>query len=81
MAGITGCNRSLDWEFADGRVCAICAIDGVRLKDVVHDAANSRIILQPFNMDYSVQIIEPDQSLDVNQIGVLSLQLRLLKVD
>ena len=47
------------------------------LKKVVLDPANSRIISQPFNIDYKVQILDPDQGLDVNLIGVLSLQLRL----
>lgn len=45
------------------------------LKKVVLDPANSRIILQPFNMDYDVQIIDPDQGLAIYLIGILSLQL------
>ncbi|MDD2229684.1 MAG: S24 family peptidase [Candidatus Cloacimonetes bacterium] len=73
--------QSIDWEFANGRVCAVRASDGVTLKKVVLDPANSRIILQPFNMDYSVQIIDPDQGLEIFLIGILSLQLRLFKLD
>jgi SOS-response transcriptional repressor LexA len=73
--------QSLDWDNANGRVCAVRATDGVTLKKVVLDPANSRIILQPFNMDYDVQIIDPDQGVDITLIGILSLQLRLFKVD
>lgn len=73
--------QSIDWEFANGRVCAVRATDGVTLKKVVLDPANSRIILQPFNMDYSVQILDPDQGLEIFLIGILSLQLRLFKLD
>jgi SOS-response transcriptional repressor LexA len=73
--------QSINWDYADGRVCAVRADDGVSLKKVVLDPANSRIILQPFNMDYNVQIIDPDQGLEIYLIGILSLQLRLFKVD
>ncbi|MDD3524030.1 MAG: S24 family peptidase [Candidatus Cloacimonetes bacterium] len=73
--------QSIDWNYADGRVCAVRATDGVSLKKVVLDPANSRIILQPFNMDYNVQIIDPDQGLEIYLIGFLSLQLRLFKLD
>jgi len=50
---------------------------GVTLKKVELDPANIRIILQPFNIDYKVQIIDQDQDLEAFLIGVLSLQLRL----
>jgi SOS-response transcriptional repressor LexA len=73
--------QSLDWDNANGRVCAVRATDGVTLKKVVLDPANSRIILQPFNMDYDVQIIDPDQGLELILIGNLSLQMRLFKID
>lgn len=73
--------QSLDWEYANGKVCAVRATDGVTLKKVVLDPANSRIILQPFNMDFNVQIIDPDQGVEITLIGILSLQLRLFKVD
>jgi hypothetical protein len=62
-------------------ISSLSATDGVTLKKVVLDPANSRIILQPFNMDYNVQIIDPDQGLEIYLIGILSLQLRLFKVD
>ena len=69
--------QELDWEIANERVCAIRADDGVTLKKVELDPTNRRIILQPFNLDYKVQIIDSDQGLDAFLIGVLSLQLRL----
>jgi len=65
------------WENIDQRVCAVRCDDGVTLKKVELDHANKRIILQPFNIDYKVQILDPDQGLDIYLIGVLSLQLRL----
>lgn len=73
--------QSIDWDNANGKVCAVRASDGVTLKKVVLDPANSRIILQPFNMDYNVQIIDPEQGLEIYLIGILSLQLRLFKID
>ena len=73
--------QSIDWDNANGKVCAVRASDGVTLKKVVLDPANSRIILQPFNMDYNVQIIDPDQGLELFLIGILSLQMRLFKID
>ncbi|MDD3357326.1 MAG: S24 family peptidase, partial [Dysgonamonadaceae bacterium] len=69
--------QELDWELANEKVSAVRADDGVTLKKVELDHANKRIILQPFNIDYKVQILDPDQGLDIYLIGVLSLQLRL----
>jgi len=69
--------QELDWEIANEKVCAIRADDGVTLKKVELDPTNKRIILQPFNLDYKVQIIDSDQGLETFLIGVLSLQLRL----
>ncbi|MCB5254764.1 MAG: XRE family transcriptional regulator [Candidatus Cloacimonetes bacterium] len=69
--------QELDWEMANEKVSAVRAEDGVTLKKVELDPANKRIILQPFNMDYKVQILDEDQGLDIFLIGVLSLQLRL----
>jgi SOS-response transcriptional repressor LexA len=69
--------QEVDWEVADEQVCAVRATDGVTLKKVELDPPNRRIILQPFNLDYKVQILDPDQGLDIFLIGVLSLQLRL----
>ena len=69
--------QEYDWDLASEKVCAIRADDGTTLKKVELDPANRRIILQPFNLDCKVQILDPDQGLDVNLIGVLSLQLRL----
>lgn len=72
--------QSFDWEFADGKVCAVRADDGTTLKKVELDPANNRIILQPFNIDYKVQILDSDQGLDAFLVGVLSLQLRLFQL-
>lgn len=69
--------QELDWEIANEKVCAIRADDGVTLKKVELDPTNKRIILQPFNLDYKVQIIDSDQGLEAFLIGILSLQLRL----
>jgi len=69
--------QEIDWEIANEKVCAIRADDGVTLKKVELDPTNRRIILQPFNLDYKVQIIDSDQGLEAFLIGVLSLQLRL----
>ncbi|MDD2229311.1 MAG: XRE family transcriptional regulator [Candidatus Cloacimonetes bacterium] len=69
--------QEVDWDFANERVCAVRAEDGTTLKKVELDHANKRVILQPFNLDYKVQILDSDQGLDIFLIGILSLQLRL----
>jgi len=69
--------QELDWLKADGKVCAVRANDGATLKKVELDPENNRIILQPFNLDFKVQILDSDQTLDIFLIGILSLQLRL----
>ena len=69
--------QEVDWEMANEKFSAVRATDGVTLKKIELDPANKRIILQPYNIDYKVQILDPDQGLDVFLIGVLSLQLRL----
>ncbi len=69
--------QELDWQNADGKVCAVRADDGATLKKVELDPENNRIILQPFNLDFRVQILDSDQTQDIFLIGVLSLQLRL----
>lgn len=69
--------QEIDWDFADGKICAVKADDGTTLKKVELDPVNNRIILQPFNIDYKVQILDADQGIDAFLIGVLSLQLRL----
>ncbi len=73
--------QGINWECANKRMRSVRATKGVTLKKVVLEPANSRIILQPFNMDYNVQIIDPDQGLELYLIGILSLQLRLFKLD
>ena len=56
--------QSLDCDLANGEICAVRATDGVTLKKVILKPANCRIILQPDNMDFSVQIIDPDQNVE-----------------
>lgn len=69
--------QTLDWEYANGKVGAIRAGDGVTLKKIILDPKNSRVVLQPFNLDFDVQILDADQGDDALLIGILSLQLRL----
>ena len=73
--------QTIDWEYADGKVCVLRSSDGATLKKVELDPVNKRIILQPFNIDFNVQIIDEFQSLETFLIGVLSLQLRIFEVD
>lgn len=68
------------WDYANGKVGAIRADEGVTLKKIILDPKNSRVILQTFNLDYNVQILDADQGQDAILIGVLSLQLRLFDV-
>jgi SOS-response transcriptional repressor LexA len=72
--------QTYDWEYANGKVGAVRAGDGVTLKKIILDPKNSRVVLQPFNLDYDVQILDADQGDDAFLIGVLSLQLRLFDI-
>ncbi len=73
--------KTIDWEYAHGKVCVVHSNDGATLKKVELDPANKRIILQPFNMDFKVQIIDEFQGLETLLIGVLALQLRIYKAN
>jgi SOS-response transcriptional repressor LexA len=65
------------WDDGDNKVCAVRTDEGITLKKVIIDHKMERIILQPFNMDFSVLIIDSDQTSEVSLIGVMSLQLRV----
>ncbi|MDP3113246.1 MAG: XRE family transcriptional regulator [Candidatus Cloacimonadaceae bacterium] len=68
--------QETNWTEAHNRVCAVRTDEGATLKKVILDEQTRRIILQPFNIDFQVQIIDEDQGLDIFLIGLLSLQLR-----
>lgn len=64
------------WEEGANKVCAVRTDEGITLKKVIIDHRMERIILQPFNMDFSVLIIDSDQTSDASLVGTMALQLR-----
>jgi len=65
------------WELADNQVAAVRTSDGVTLKKVQIDHRREQVILQPFNLDFPVLIIDSDWNSDASLIGTIALQLRL----
>ncbi|MFO7660106.1 MAG: S24 family peptidase, partial [Candidatus Cloacimonadaceae bacterium] len=65
------------WELADNQVAAVRTTDGVTLKKVQIDHQREQVILQPFNLDFPVLILDSDWNSDASLIGTIALQLRL----
>jgi SOS-response transcriptional repressor LexA len=65
------------WELADNQVAAVRTTDGVTLKKVQIDHHRERVILQPFNLDFPVLVLDSDWNSDASLIGTIALQLRL----
>jgi SOS-response transcriptional repressor LexA len=64
------------WELANNQVAAVRTNDGVTLKKVQIDHNRQQIILQPFNLDFPVLILDSDWNHDASLIGTIALQLR-----
>jgi len=65
-----------NWEMANNQVAAVRTSDGVTLKKVQIDHQRQQIILQPFNLDFPVLILDSDWNSDASLIGTIALQLR-----
>jgi len=65
------------WELADNQVAAVRTSDGVTLKKVQIDHQREQVILQPFNLDFPVLVLDSDWNSDASLIGTIALQLRL----
>jgi len=64
------------WELANNQVAAVRTSDGVTLKKVQIDSKREQVILQPFNLDFPVLILDSDWNSDASLIGTIALQLR-----
>jgi SOS-response transcriptional repressor LexA len=65
------------WELANNQVAAVRTSDGVTLKKVQIDHQREQVILQPFNLDFPVLVLDSDWNSDASLIGTIALQLRL----
>jgi SOS-response transcriptional repressor LexA len=64
------------WELANNQVAAVRNSDGVTLKKVQIDHQRQQVILQPFNIDFPVLVLDSDWNSDASLIGTIALQLR-----
>lgn len=66
----------LSWENADGKIAVVRTDDGLTIKKVQIDHRRQQIILQPFNIDYPVLVLDSDWNYGAFLIGTIALQLR-----
>lgn len=69
--------RCYDWSGVDGAVCAVRYEGAITLKRVQFDHKRQEVLLQPFNLDFRVQVIDSLQSETLFLIGTIALQLRV----
>ena len=66
------------WEDADEKIAVVRTDDGLTIKKVQIDHHRQQIILQPFNIDYPVLVLDSDWNYGAFLIGTIALQLRFL---
>lgn len=64
------------WEDADDKIAVVRTDDGLTIKKVQIDHYRQQIILQPFNIDYPVLVLDSDWNYGAFLIGTIALQLR-----
>ena len=64
------------WEDADDKIAVVRTDDGLTIKKVQIDHHRQQIILQPFNIDYPVLVLDSDWNYGAFLIGTIALQLR-----
>jgi len=64
------------WSDAEDKIAVVRTDDGLTLKKVQIDHNRQQIILQPFNMDFSVLVLDSDWNYGAFLIGTIALQLR-----
>jgi SOS-response transcriptional repressor LexA len=64
------------WENADGKIAVVRTDDGLTIKKVQIDHHRQQIILQPFNIDYPVLVLDSDWNYGAFLIGTIAIQLR-----
>jgi len=66
-----------DWQAVEGKVCAVRTEDGVTLKKVVFEPKKKRVILQPFNLEFTPLILDSESDSSTVLVGPMVLQFRL----
>jgi len=66
----------MSWENADDKIAVVRTDDGLTIKKVQIDHRRQQIILQPFNIDYPVLVLDSDWNYGAFLIGTIALQLR-----
>ena len=66
-----------DWQAVEGKVCAVRTEDGVTLKKVVFEPKKKRVILQPFNLEFTPLILDSESDSSTALVGPMVLQFRL----
>ena len=64
------------WEDAEDKIVVVRTDDGLTIKKVQIDHNRQQIILQPFNIDYPVLVLDSDWNYGAFLIGTIALQLR-----
>ncbi|HPT71798.1 MAG TPA: S24 family peptidase [Candidatus Cloacimonadota bacterium] len=65
-----------NWDNACDKIAVVRTDDGVTLKKVQFDHNSQQIILQPFNMDFPVLVLDSVWNYGAFLIGTIALQLR-----
>ena len=69
--------RCYDWSGMDGLVCAVRFEGSITLKRVQFDHKRQEVLLQPFNLDFRVLVLDSLQSEQLFLIGTIALLLRV----
>jgi SOS-response transcriptional repressor LexA len=69
--------RCYDWSGVDGMVCAVRFEGAITLKRVQFVPKRQEVLLQPFNLDFQVQVLDSLQSEQLFLIGTIALQVRV----
>jgi SOS-response transcriptional repressor LexA len=63
--------KTNDWDFAEGKVCAVRVDGEITLKKLAFDKSNHSIRLIPLNREFKDIVLKPDEYSDILLIGVL----------
>ncbi|MDP8232820.1 MAG: S24 family peptidase, partial [Candidatus Zophobacter franzmannii] len=63
--------KTNDWDYAEGKVCAVRVDGEITLKKLAFDKENHSIKLVPFNRDFDDIVLMPDEHSDLHLIGTL----------
>lgn len=69
--------KTIDWDTANGKICAVQVDGGITLKQVKLDHKRAALVLDPLNSDFNSLILDGDQTSDVFLIGTLAVHLQL----